>query len=117
MPVFPPSTEKSHFSVTCSLSQGTLPVFFYWSKNGQAIPIESADIKILAVDKLLSTLKIENVSVKHAGNYTCTAKNALGEDSQSTSLIVRGLILYLMITVAIPNFSKFLSNSSTNLEC
>jgi len=92
MPVFPPINENSRFTVMCSLSRGTMPVFFYWSRNGQAIPKDSADVKILSADKFLSTLTIENVASKHAGNFTCSAKNAFGEDSQSTALIVRGWI-------------------------
>lgn len=77
-------------SVTCTVSGGDLPIFFEWTLNGEEIDSNS-DILIEKRGKRISSLMIESLKAKHAGNYTCRAKNVAGIVEHSSRLIVNGL--------------------------
>ena len=82
--------ENSVFQISCAIEQGSQPLFFEWSKNGQSIR-PAPDVKyVINNQKLLSTLTIENVARSDAGNYSCLVKNAVGSDSQTVLLNVKG---------------------------
>jgi len=74
----------------CSVEEGSLPLFFEWSRNGQLIK-SSPDVnyKIDNFDRF-STLIIPKIDRKDAGNYTCVVRNAFGTDSQSSLLSIKG---------------------------
>ena len=83
--------EGSLFSALCTSNSGSVPLFFSWYKDGQAIPSQSNEIIINSLDESQSNLKVKKVKAKDSGNYTCSVRNAFGEDSHSIKLIVRGL--------------------------
>lgn len=62
-----------------------------WAFQGS--PIEHSkdpSITIIRVNKHLTTLSVEGVSARHAGEYSCTAANVAGSVSRSTVLTVNG---------------------------
>jgi Immunoglobulin I-set domain len=86
--------------VTCSVKEGSLPLFFTWHKDNQVIA--DTNIKILSMSERISTLIIEKVSANDSGNYTCNVRNAFGSDEHTISLIIKGIdeinLLYLSLT-------------------
>ncbi|KAI1289150.1 Hemicentin-1 [Halotydeus destructor] len=80
--------EEEKFAMTCTLSKGTNPVQFAWMKDG--LPLNDGHVKVRTIeDLLISTLIIERLKSSDAGNYTCTAQNAFGQDSHSLQLLIK----------------------------
>lgn len=76
-------------SVQCILGEGDLPVKILWEFNGD--PLESGDgIMVSALGLRVSYMMIESVEGRHAGNYTCSAKNRAGSKSFTAELEVIG---------------------------
>ena len=76
--------------MSCAVEKGSLPLFFQWFKNGQTINKQSDDLQISLFNELQSILNIKKVTSNDSGNYTCEVKNAFGEDTFTSQLIVRG---------------------------
>ena len=70
--------------------KGDYPIEIEWSLNGEPISRDYPDISIGSTSKRNSVLTIEAVAARHAGEYTCTASNAAGGTSFSSSLSVNG---------------------------
>jgi len=85
-------TENSFFQIFCSAQEGSVPLFFQWSKDGQTIkPNPDLNYKVDNFDRF-STLTIAKIDRKDAGNYTCIVRNGFGTDSQNVLLTVKGMI-------------------------
>jgi hypothetical protein len=83
-------SEGSLFQIFCSTQEGSLPLFFEWSKNGKSIkPNPEVNYKIDNFDRF-STLTIAKIDRNDSGNYTCVVHNSIGSDSQSVLLSVKG---------------------------
>lgn len=62
-----------------------------WALNGEPITSKNHDdITVSSTGKRVSLMTIEAVSARHAGEYTCTASNAAGATSYSSTLAVNG---------------------------
>lgn len=59
-----------------------------WLKDSRTIDTQS--ITITQVDQFNSMLAIESLSQEHNGNYSCIARNAAAEVSDTTQLFVNG---------------------------
>ena len=83
----------------CSVEQGSQPLFFQWTKNGNFIPKQSNELEILSIGDMQSILNIKKVTSNDSGNYTCEVKNAFGEDTFTSQLVVRGTnkCIYILI--------------------
>lgn len=84
-------------SISCSVSAGDLPLNITWSLNGKLINSNDGDIKTVNLGKRVSSLTIDNVSAKHAGNYTCYAQNLAGSGTFTSILIVNGLSPFIAV--------------------
>ena len=82
--------EAAYFTLSCAVEKGSPPLFFQWFKNGQTINKQSDDLQISLFNELQSILNIKKVTSNDSGNYTCEVKNAFGEDTFTSQLIVRG---------------------------
>ena len=82
-------SEGEFFSVVCSVSRGSQPLFFQWFRNGQQINKQSNELQINSLGNKQSILNIEKVTSNDSGNYTCEVKNAFGEDTFTSQLIIR----------------------------
>ena len=100
-------SEGMRSAVSCQILEGSLPISFEWTKNGQSIDSSSNlgmgspsmfdsivgfsnSVSIRSNDEYSSTLIIERLDFKHRGNYTCTATNTAGISSHSAELTVNG---------------------------
>lgn len=80
--------------VSCTVSEGDLPITFEWRLNGNKLE-DFLEISVSSVGKRTSFLSIEAVSYTHAGNYTCAAKNKAGETFFSSELQVNGYLEFI----------------------
>jgi hypothetical protein len=88
-------TESSYFQLLCTVEEGSLPLFFEWSKNGQSLKANpDVNYKIDNIDRA-STFIISKINRKDTGNYTCIVRNAFGTDSQNVYLTVKGMINFI----------------------
>lgn len=76
-------------TVQCAIGGGDLPVNIEWLLNGSPL---TPDLEILTEKRgtRVNILTIDAVSAKHAGNYTCVARNYAGATEHYSSLIVNG---------------------------
>lgn len=76
-------------SLQCTVSKGDFPIEISWTLGTSDVgKIEG--IAVSQVNKRINTLSIESVEARHAGNYTCTARNPAGTDSFTATLNVNG---------------------------
>lgn len=90
-----PSQMNQYITLSCTLSDGDLPLNIYWTFNGQPITLEEFDIIISKLGKRSSVLTIENVQAHHAGNYSCHGENLAGSTYYSAELKVIGWLCVL----------------------
>lgn len=76
-------------SIFCTISKGDFPIDLIWTLNGRNIA-KYDGITVMRTTKRVSQLNIDSVHAEHAGEYVCTAQNAAGNASHSTSLHVNG---------------------------
>ena len=77
-------------SVTCLISSGDLPIDIEWLFN--EYPISSfSGISVMKGGKRTAVLTIDNVQARHAGNYTCKAKNRAAATNYTAALFVDGI--------------------------
>ncbi|GIY67333.1 titin [Caerostris darwini] len=75
-------------SVTCIAISSHKPLLFTWSRNGQAIDQTTSDVRIDNSGEY-SILILDNVSLKSAGNYTCTVSSPINSASHTAELVVK----------------------------
>lgn len=83
--------ENQRVSVLCTISSGDLPVNISWLKDGQLLTQALATSKriIIKPDSDQSLLKLNQVRLDQAGNYTCQARNRAGWSSHTAQLVVQ----------------------------
>jgi len=94
-------------TVQCAVIKGDLPIDVTWSFNGREIEAangafdehsyDNPDIAISRSSKRASTLTIESVAARHAGEYSCTASNTAGTATHSSVLSVNGTLVHFRI--------------------
>ena len=88
---------KTYFQFVCSVVEGSQPLFFEWSRNGQSIR-PSPDTKYhIDNSEMFSTFIIKSIEQNDAGNYSCLVKNAVGSDSRNVLLTVKGKACSMLI--------------------
>jgi hypothetical protein len=93
-------TEGSYFQLLCTVEEGSLPLFFEWSKNGQSLKANpDVNFKIDSFDRS-STFSISKIDRKDTGNYTCVVRNAFGTDFQNVLLTVKGMMSLINLLIS-----------------
>jgi len=86
-----PTNVEDSVSVTCLISSGDLPIDIEWLFNDFGISSYSG-MTVLRGGKRTSMLTIDNVHARHAGKYSCRAKNHAAAVNYTTELIVNGTL-------------------------
>lgn len=91
----PPMTnllnEGMRAAISCQIVEGDLPVMFTWTKDGDGLNNGlGVGTSTRNHDEYSSSLIIDHITAEHAGNYTCIAKNAAGEENFTVPLTVNG---------------------------
>lgn len=80
--------------ILCNAVQGTQPIHFEWTKNGNQINNNHTTTKNWKIDSNdnFSMLTIPRLNQYDSGVYKCIARNAFGFDSTTTKLRVQGKV-------------------------
>ncbi|XP_025268081.1 Down syndrome cell adhesion molecule-like protein Dscam2 isoform X21 [Camponotus floridanus] len=110
-------------TVQCAVIKGDLPIDIIWSLNGRVIDTangafdehnyDNSDIMISRSSKRASTLTIESVAARHAGEYSCTASNMAGTATHSSVLSVNVPPRWILE----PTDKAFAQGSDARVEC
>ena len=74
---------------TCSILTGDPPIHVEWFKDNEPLDFSSLQVHRNEMGDLGSSLVFRSVGPAQAGNYTCLAKNRVGEDRFTAPMIVR----------------------------
>lgn len=99
-PSVPPTIQQFSFTklpmnagefanLQCIVPTGDLPLNIRWSYPGEEMGGSSGVLAKKVADRV-SMLMISVITARHAGEYVCTAENAAGTVSHSTTLTVNG---------------------------
>jgi hypothetical protein len=86
-----PLSQGQLVTVTCAVVEGDSPISLQWKFNGKNISSTDSYTLIPFGDRQLF-LNIPSVEAKHAGNYSCMAKNPAGREEKTATLRVNGII-------------------------
>lgn len=84
-----------YITLQCSIITGDLPMQFFWEFNNERLEPDLG-VSISKIGTRSTALSIDSVKGKHAGNYTCNAKNKAGMANFTTSVVVNGKSISLM---------------------
>lgn len=84
-----PMNAGEFANLQCIVPTGDLPLNIRWSYPGEEMGGSSGVLAKKVADRV-SMLMISVITAKHAGEYVCTAENAAGTASHSTTLTVNG---------------------------
>lgn len=76
-------------SVSCIVTKGDTPIDISWMFNGRRLSVDDG-VTITKSGGKISLLSIESVLSRHAGNYTCSARNTAGSGQHTAELQVMG---------------------------
>lgn len=107
-------------NLQCIVPTGDLPLNIRWSYPGEEMGGSSGVLAKKVADRV-SMLMISVITARHAGEYVCTAENAAGTASHSTTLTVNGsgllsaprdifssFYLYVHVYIHIPRIYTFI---------
>ena len=85
--------KGERITLTCTIAKGDLPISIVWRKDNANIDSTNAkndDIKIIAFNEFISMLTIDDLDVRHIGNYSCLASNSAGTAIRYQTVHVNG---------------------------
>ncbi|XP_040165873.1 Down syndrome cell adhesion molecule-like protein Dscam2 isoform X23 [Anopheles arabiensis] len=107
-----PFDSSSTVSVQCVVTKGDVPIDIGWMFNGRRISSNDG-ITVSKLGQKMSTLYIESIRSRHAGNYTCRASNAAGSVEHSSELKVIVPPRWILE----PTDKAFAQGSNAKVEC
>ncbi|XP_040165883.1 Down syndrome cell adhesion molecule-like protein Dscam2 isoform X33 [Anopheles arabiensis] len=99
-------------SIQCVVSKGDTPIMIEWLFNGNRVTTNDG-INIMKSGQKISILSIESVQSRHAGNYTCVARNNAGESQHTSELKVIVPPRWILE----PTDKAFAQGSNAKVEC
>ncbi|XP_037886831.1 Down syndrome cell adhesion molecule-like protein Dscam2 isoform X6 [Glossina fuscipes] len=107
-----PAQTGQYISLSCSATNGDLPLNITWFLNNEEVN-ESHGITTMMVNKRTSVLTIESVDDRHAGNFTCLARNPAGHQHYTTELNIYVPPRWILE----PTDKAFAQGSDAKVEC
>ncbi|XP_021705561.1 Down syndrome cell adhesion molecule-like protein Dscam2 isoform X17 [Aedes aegypti] len=99
-------------TVTCAVTKGDAPIELIWLFNDHRLRTGDG-VLITSNGQKISFLSIESVQSRHAGNYTCIAKNRAGQTQHSSELQVMVPPRWILE----PTDKAFAQGSNAKVEC
>lgn len=84
-----PLKEGDTVGVQCVILSGDLPASLSWMLDGQPL-VTTDNVVVSKTGSKISSLTIDSVSAKDAGNYTCVGENAVGNSTYTSTLFING---------------------------
>ncbi|XP_015591639.1 Down syndrome cell adhesion molecule-like protein Dscam2 isoform X45 [Cephus cinctus] len=100
-------------TLQCAVVKGDLPLEISWSLNARLIDSDYPDVLVSRSSKRASTLTIDSVAARHAGEYSCTASNQAGSVTHSATLSVNVPPRWILE----PTDKAFAQGSDARVEC
>lgn len=91
-------TEGMSVITTCSILTGDPPIHVDWFKDSLPLDLGTLNVHRNEMGDLGSSLVFRSVGQSHAGNYTCTARNRVGEDTYTAPMIVKSKLNLLLVS-------------------
>ncbi|XP_043680714.1 Down syndrome cell adhesion molecule-like protein Dscam2 isoform X47 [Vespula pensylvanica] len=107
-----PMNAGEFANLQCIVPTGDLPLNIRWSYPGEEMGGSSGVLAKKVADRV-SMLMISVITAKHAGEYVCTAENAAGTASHSTTLTVNVPPRWILE----PTDKAFAQGSDARVEC
>ncbi|XP_039227509.1 Down syndrome cell adhesion molecule-like protein Dscam2 isoform X48 [Drosophila yakuba] len=107
-----PTNVEDSVSVTCLISSGDLPIDIEWFFNEYGISSYSG-VTVVKGGKRSSVLGIDNVQARHAGRYSCRAKNHAAAVNYTSDLVVNVPPRWILE----PTDKAFAQGSDAKVEC
>ncbi|XP_035901233.1 Down syndrome cell adhesion molecule-like protein Dscam2 isoform X19 [Anopheles stephensi] len=107
-----PADVQSTTTVSCAVAKGDPPIEINWMFNGSKL-FTSDGILITKSGQKISFLSIESVQARHAGNYTCVARNRAGFAEHTSELRVIVPPRWILE----PTDKAFAQGSNAKVEC
>ncbi|XP_039148182.1 Down syndrome cell adhesion molecule-like protein Dscam2 isoform X39 [Drosophila simulans] len=107
-----PTNVEDSVSVTCLISSGDLPIDIEWFFNDYGISSYSG-VTVVKGGKRSSVLGIDNVQARHAGKYSCRAKNHAAAVNYTSDLVVNVPPRWILE----PTDKAFAQGSDAKVEC
>lgn len=76
---------------------GDLPIEITWNKDGRPLT-HDPDVQEQSM-QFVSNLVFTKLNARHAGYYTCVAKNAAAQTNHTARLIIKGVYFYLLLLI------------------
>ncbi|XP_024225842.1 Down syndrome cell adhesion molecule-like protein Dscam2 isoform X50 [Bombus impatiens] len=107
-----PMNAGEFANLQCIVPTGDLPLNIRWSYPGEEMGGSSGVLAKKVADRV-SMLMISVITARHAGEYVCTAENAAGTVSHSTTLTVNVPPRWILE----PTDKAFAQGSDARVEC
>ncbi|XP_048260980.1 Down syndrome cell adhesion molecule-like protein Dscam2 isoform X45 [Bombus terrestris] len=107
-----PMNAGEFANLQCIVPTGDLPLNIRWSYPGEEMGGSSGVLAKKVADRV-SMLMISIITARHAGQYVCTAENAAGTVSHSTTLTVNVPPRWILE----PTDKAFAQGSDARVEC
>ncbi|KAL9920269.1 Down syndrome cell adhesion molecule 1 isoform 1-T1 [Glossina fuscipes fuscipes] len=107
-----PVNFEDTVSVTCIISSGDQPIDIEWLFNDYGVSSYSG-VAVLKNSKRTSILTIDSVQARHAGNYTCKARNFAAAVNYTAELVINVPPRWILE----PTDKAFAQGSDAKVEC
>ncbi|XP_055624208.1 cell adhesion molecule Dscam2 isoform X50 [Toxorhynchites rutilus septentrionalis] len=107
-----PFDTSSMTTVTCAVTKGDMPIDIFWLFNGYPVQ-PNEGVTITKSGRRVGMLTIESVGPRHAGNFSCVARNKAGEVRYTSQLKV----LVPPRWILEPTDKAFAQGSNAKVEC
>lgn len=81
-----------YVTITCAATKGDIPINITWTLNTLRITMFEG-VTVTSMNQRSNQLTIESVQAHLSGEYTCSAKNLVGEAKHSSYLNINGIFI------------------------
>lgn len=87
--------QSQTLTLSCQVTAGNPLPSVTWSVNGKLIT-QTTDGRV-RIENNGQVLNIQYVTLNDSGLYQCTANNTVGQDTRTTSVVVLGMFIFVLL--------------------